>query len=87
MNILTKIMKKRKMKILWQGRFENLLIYKNRNQYRTSIKNFRVSKVTKKGKKEKAFYTKILLQINKKITINEMSVPANTLVAYDGYFL
>ena len=54
-------------------------------EHRLKISAF--SKVTKKGKKEKDFYTKILLQINKKITINEMSLPANTLVDYDGYFL
>ena len=41
------------------------------------------SKVIKKGKKEKTFKTKTLLWINKKNTINEMLLPANTLVAYN----
>lgn len=48
MNILTKKLKKEK-KILWQGQFENLLFFKNRNQSRTSIKNFIISKSYRKG--------------------------------------
>ena len=55
--------------------------YKNRNQYRASIKNVSVFKSYKK-----VFKQKKLLQINKKITINEMPLSANTLVAYNVYF-
>ena len=41
-----------------QGLFENLLFYKNRNQYKTLIKNFSVFKSYKKGYERKNFLNK-----------------------------
>ena len=58
MNILTKKMKKKKKKNSMQGQFENLLFYKNRNQYRTLIKNFSNFKSYKKGYERKNLLNK-----------------------------
>ena len=41
-----------------QGQFENLLFYKNRNQYRTLIKNFSNFKSYKKGYERKNLLNK-----------------------------
>ena len=41
-----------------QGLFENLLFYKNRNQYRTLIKNFSVFKSYKEGYQRKTSLNK-----------------------------